>query len=179
MDRILILNQNKRKSGSYYRKDFIGDIVYNSFYYREFQINFAKKGRKNTSLTDDTASFLYEKGLVSKEMLQQYYDSTSSLFTLETIADFDEWSIEELYAFLSQKRESFFGKEVLSKARILKARESKPLSFGEGIDQTSHIRSMCQEKSTLFVALTEPELFAAAKEVLGPLKKKRLVFLSV
>lgn len=177
VDQSLIFDKNKRKRGSYYRKDFIGDVIYNSFYYREFQINFAKKGRKTTSLTDRFASFLKEKGLISQEEILQYYRHISSLFSLETIPDFDDFSIEELYAFLVNERNEFFGKEKAEKARLLAARESTPLVFRDCLDDRERIKKALREKSTVFIALTEEALFATAKEVLTTLGEgKNVIF---
>ena len=52
MKNTLALHQDHRNKGSYRRKDFVGDVLYYSFIYREFHITFAKKGRKKRDKTD-------------------------------------------------------------------------------------------------------------------------------
>ncbi len=163
----LVLHQQERTRASYVRKDFLGDVLYHGFYHREFQINFAKPGRTKTSVLDETALFLLGQGWIEPTDLSRYYEYIASLFTLETISDFDGFSVETLYSFLQKVREGIFGKELLSRAFLALAEKSVPLSFEGALDQRERITALCREKGTLLVALTEGELFATAKEVLS------------
>jgi len=126
MKQSFILNQKGRAEGSYYRKDFLGDVIYNSFYHREFQINFAKKGRRKSSVSDETASFLLAKGLIDEGDLALYLEELSAVFTLETIPSFGSFSIESLYDFLLSFRKKQFGQALLENGALTGASLSDP-----------------------------------------------------
>ena len=176
----VILHQKIRKKGSYYRKDFRGDVLYYTFIYQDLHITFAKKGRKNTILNDFTADLLLSKNLISKEDLLQYKNKVASLFSLETLPDFDEYSLEDLYDFVAQIRKNEFGKDLLNKLWHILARESKALEFENCLDQREQILKTCCEKETLLIALTEPELLETMLRFTSnnDLKNKNIVFIT-
>ncbi len=171
------LHQTDRLKGSYYRKDCIGDVLYYCFIYRDIHITFAKKGRKNTLINDDTAELLHQRGFISSEDLVAYKEKVSSLFSLETLKDFDEYSLEELYAFIASIRKSVLGAEGLNRLWHELACESEPLVFENCLDQSEQISNICKEKEKIFVALTEPQLFATMNQVLGKIQAKKIVYI--
>ena len=81
MTKPLTLHQSNRKRGSYLRKDFIGDVLYYSFIYRDLHITFAKKGRKNTIINDQTAEQMEHAGFISPEDHARYKDRVSAEFS--------------------------------------------------------------------------------------------------
>ncbi len=180
MRKPLVLHQYNRKKGSYYRKNFIGDVLYYTFIYHDLHITFAKKGRKNTTLQDETADLLLERGFISSETYHAYKEKVSSLFSLETLKDFDEYSLEQLYKFLAKIRSEALGEEALTKLWEIQAQESKPADFKECLDQRTIILEKCKEKETVFIALTEANLFATMLDFLSSpeLESKEIVFIT-
>lgn len=160
MVQTLSLHFPNRNKGSYYRKGFIGDVLYYCFIYRDLHITFAKKGRKNTILSDATADLLLEKGLITEKKYHSYKEKVCSLFSLETLKDFDEYSLEELYDFVTQIRRQVLGNQVLNNLQKVLKSESKPLDFEHCLDQRSLIEEVCKEKETILIAINESELYA-------------------
>jgi len=178
MQKSLILHEKDRKRESYIRRDLRGDVLYNSFFHRDFQIFFAKKTRK-TSVVDNFALFMLQKRLLSQEELVSYSFQMEEKFPFDGISKFDDFSVEELYAFLVCEREKILGSKRLKKACLLAAEESRALSFDGGLDDTERIARMCDEKGLILIALTEAALFATAKEWVSRLSEnKNVAFLA-
>lgn len=180
MKNTLALHQDHRNKGSYCRKDLIGDVLYYTFIYREFHITFAKKGRKNTILSDSIADALLERGCVSSQDYLAYKQKVCNLFSLETLKDFDEYTLEELYDFVKKIRENVLGKKCLNLLWRNMARSSKLLDFTNCLDQRKQIEKLCLKKDRILVALTEPELFATMLQVLSSetMQKKEIWFIT-
>lgn len=180
MKHTLILHQDNRSKGSYYRKDFIGDVLYYTFIYRELHVTFAKKGRKNTILQDSTADLLSERGYITAEDHLAYKEKVSSRFSLETLKNFDDFSLEELYDYVSRIREETFGKENLNKLWHASASESLPFDFKNCLDQSEIIEKHCLESETILVALTDAELFATMRQFLTRecFQDKKILFIT-
>jgi len=180
MTKELVLQRSDRRAGSYYRKDFIGDVLYYCFIYRDVHITFAKKGRKSTIISDTTAELLETRGLISKEKHYEYKKKISSLFSLETLKNFDDYSIEEIYRFVTDIREEIFGVNTFIKLWEIFSEESRPLSFDNCTDQRDLIEKYCADKNTIFVAITEPNLFATMKQVLSTsvYQNKKIVYIT-
>lgn len=168
MNHELLLRKNAVKRGSYYRKELLGDVLYNSFIYQDIHITFAKKDRK-TSIEDDTVSFLKNRNIISDEAVSAYKEKIASCFTMDSIRDFDSGSIEELYQFISKLREEQLGKKVLETAWRLRAEESVPLIFKCCLDQREKIDSICAKKEHVILALTDPRLFSTMTEIITDL----------
>ena len=180
MKHTLNLHQDQRKKGSYCRKDLIGDVLYYSFIYREFHITFAKKGRKNTILSDSVADTLLNRGYISSQDYRSYREKVCSLFSLETLSDFDHYTLEELYTFIKEIRENLLGKECENLLWLDLAENSVALDFSDCLDQRKQIEKTSFKKEKILVALTEPELFATMMEVLSSenLKEKEIYFIT-
>ncbi len=180
MKNTLALHQDHRSKGSYCRKDLIGDVLYYTFIYREFHITFAKKGRKNTILSDSIADALLERGYASSQDYLAYKQKVCELFSLETLKDFDEYTLEELYDFVKKIRENVLGKKCLNLLWHTMARSSKLLDFTNCLDQRKQIEKLCLKKDRILVALTEPELFATMLQVLSSetMQKKEIWFIT-
>ena len=178
MDHKFTLHRAGRAKGSYYRKDFIGDVLYYCFIYRDIHITFAKKGRKNTILSDAFAEEMAHRGLISIDLLTSYKEKVSSLFSLETLKNFDDYSLEKLYNFVIEIRKQLFGVDLINDFCHLIAKESTPLEYTDCLDQRSIIRSLCNEKETVLVSITEPELFAEMNAFLTDLDPKSVFFVT-
>lgn len=180
MKKTLSLHQDHRKRGSYRRKDFVGDVLYYSFIYREFHITFAKKGRKNTILSDSIADALLERGYVSSQEYLAYKQRVCECFSLETLKEFDDYTLEELYTFIAKIREEQFGKKRLNLLWLDLAKSSQCLDFKDCLDQRKQIEKACLRNERILVALTEPELFATMMQVLSSegLEQKEIFFIT-
>ncbi len=178
MEQKFILHQNGRNKGSYYRKDFLGDVLYYCFIYQDLHITFAKKGRKNTILNDSTADMLLKRGFITEDDYLSYKEKVCSQFSLETLKNFDEYSLEELYKFITDIREKLLGKATLNKLWHVLSEESAPLDLENCLNQSELIENTCQKKDTILVALTKAELFAEMRCVLQKrsFQNKKIVF---
>lgn len=180
MKKTLVLHKENRKQGSYYRKNFVGDVLYYTFIYRDLNVTFAKKGRKNTILSDSTADLLLKNGFVSTEAYQRYKEKICGLFSLETLKDFDEYSLEELYDFITNIRSEMFGNQPLQALWHTLANSSQNLNFKNCLDQSPLIEKTCLEKDNIIIAFTEPEMFATMQQILekDTYKEKNLYFIT-
>lgn len=177
MEYTITLNQKDRLSGSYYRKDCIGDVLYYSFIYQDIHITFAKKGRKNTIIRDESTELMEKLGLISSEQHLAYKEKVSSLFSLETLKNFDDFSLEDLYVFIKNIRESLLGIECSKQLWHKKTSSSKPLSLENCLDQSEEIQAMCDEKETILIALTDPTLFETMIKVVKELENKKILYI--
>lgn len=178
MDHKFTLHRKGRSKGSYYRKDFIGDVLYYCFIYRDIHITFAKKGRKNTIINDSFAELMALRSFISFEQLSSYKKKISSLFSLETLKDFDDYSLEELYTFVVKIREEMLGKEQINTFCHLIAKESRLLDYANCLDQRSNIYSLCKDKENILIAITEPELFETMKLFFKEISPKKTYFIT-
>ena len=165
----LRLKKNTDTQGGYHRKDLAGDVLYNSFIYRDVSLTLATPYRKKTYIEDATVAFMRKQKLISDAEACAYEASIANYFTAEKIPTLDDCTLEEVYARITDLRKKQFGNAVTEAAWQLLAQKSVPLDLQNGLDQSEKIANVCTSKAHILLALTEPELFCTMQAYIDTL----------
>lgn len=165
----LRLKKNTDTQGGYHRKDLAGDVLYNSFIYRDVSLTFATPYRKKTYIEDATVAFMRKQNLISDAEVFAYEIAIASYFTAEKIPTLDDYTLEEVYALITSLRKKQFGNAVTEAAWQLLAQKSVPLELQNGLNQSEKIATVCTSKEHILLTLTEPELFCTMQAYIDTL----------
>ena len=101
-----------------------------------------------------------KQNLISDAEVCAYEASIVNYFTAEKIPTLDDYTLEEVYALITNLRTKQFGNTITEAAWQMLAQESVPLDLQNGLDQSEKIANVCTSKEHVLLALTEPELFS-------------------
>lgn len=160
MERTLKLTNSRWSYGSYIRKQFRLDIIYNVIQYKEmnalYNRNLGKMG-----VHDEMAEQMVRDYLITSDEKKAYEDCVIHVF--EPLSRFDNACIEDLYGALHQQRKKCFGIDLIEKEQRLMAQREIEFDPTRGIDQTKKKEAMMASCKSAVFALTDPALFFLMK----------------
>lgn len=173
MPKFLCLTDSDRKPGSYSRKDLKKDVLYGFFRYKELNITFAKKSGIATRVSDTLANDLVHRGLITQAQKDAYLQQVTACFaTFDLVEQYDEYTLEAVYALVHSIRKTCFGTQVLEQHKDIATWE--PVNFDPMgcIDQRPLINDTIQNSSAVLFALCQPQFFTLFQRDLERVKSQ-------
>ncbi len=148
----------ERRKRVYVRRDFLGDVLYWNFRYRDIDLSIPKKKSIRMRVQDEFVQALLSEKLVLPEEVCRYDDAVRCLF--DPIEKLDEFTPEELYAEILSLRTECFGTERVNTLIEKTLKSASPLVGNKSIDQSFHKKSGIAESSAVLFLLQSPSLAA-------------------
>ncbi len=140
-----------RTPGSYYRKEYIWDLLDRKYGYNGVEIIFSRRASK---IKDPLAEELMAMGLITPAQRDAYFKALVKKFTGEF---YYEYSVEEVYEQLHQCRKALLGTAPLEEWKKRKMQEHCIFEPQKGIDQRAVAGELLGRCKAVIFALLQPE----------------------
>ena len=147
---------DKNRSRGYVRADIRQDVLYGYCKIREISISVSRKNANVTRIVDEMADEMLLLNIITKQQYEFYLQNL--LNDIYHFDRFDDYSIENLYRYISDFRRGVLG-EAVDNYTAKRALES--VSFVPGaIDQSAKKTALMKKHKAIIFAITQPRLFS-------------------
>ncbi len=143
-----------RSGGSYYRKEYIGDVLDRKYRHNGVEISFSRRASK---IKDPLAEELLAMGLITPDQRDAYFKEVIKKFTGEF---YYESSLEEVYEELHQCRKALLGTAPLEEWKKRKMQGNCTFDPQRGIDQRAVAEELLGRCKAVIFVLLQPEYFS-------------------
>lgn len=170
----LHLTQDDRRPGSYFRREFKGDVLYTFFRYKQVAITFAKKNGTPCRVTDALADRLEREGMLPNWRKAEYEARVCRSF--EELERYDDFSVEQVYAHILKLRMEILGRQNLCRLQAADL-AGEPAFTPTGIDQSALRDAMIRRARAVIFVMCAPELSGQMRRDLELAKGKGIYIL--
>lgn len=166
--------------GSYVRKYLKENSLYRIFVYKEIMMFFRIKSG-DVMLQDGFLRQLLSDGLISPQQHDLCAEKTAAAFRgIGKLAEYDEWTADEIYGQVQKSRKEVLGAETIVKAQRLAARRGTEFDLTGCTDQSAKKQELLKKNRGVVLALCQPELLPLMRKDMDmALEQGRTVYLSV